>query len=70
MKGIGTECIWDIGGKARRKEPLGRQRCKLVDDIKMDLRETGWGGMDYIDLAEDRWQWRAPVNTAANLQVP
>jgi hypothetical protein len=41
MKGIGKECIWDIGVKARRKEPLGRQRHRWVDNIKMDLRETG-----------------------------
>jgi hypothetical protein len=39
-------------------------------NIKMDLRETGWGGMDWIDLAEDRDRWRALVNTAVNLRVP
>jgi hypothetical protein len=36
----------------------------------MDLREIGWGGMDWIDLAEDRNQWRAVVNMVVNLQVP
>jgi hypothetical protein len=36
----------------------------------MDLREIGWGGMDWIDLAEDRYQWRALVNTIKNLRVP
>jgi hypothetical protein len=41
-----------------------------VDKIKMDLRETGWDVMDWIDLAQDRDQWRALVNTVMNLWVP
>jgi hypothetical protein len=41
-----------------------------VDNIKIDLREIGWNGMDWIDLAEDRDQWRALVNTVMNLRVP
>jgi hypothetical protein len=41
-----------------------------VDNIKMDLRERGWDGMDWIDLAQDRDQWRALVNTVMNLLVP
>jgi hypothetical protein len=41
-----------------------------VDNIKMDLREIGWGGMDWIDLAQDRVQWRAFVHMVMNLQVP
>jgi hypothetical protein len=40
-----------------------------VDNIKMDLREIGWGGMDWIDLAQDMDQWRALVNTVMNLRV-
>jgi hypothetical protein len=40
-------------GKPERKRPLGRPRCTWVDNVKMDLRETGWGGMDWIDLAQD-----------------
>jgi hypothetical protein len=48
----------------------GRPICSWVDYIKMDLREIGWGGLDWIDLAEDRDQWRALVNTVMNLQVP
>jgi hypothetical protein len=41
-----------------------------VDDIKMDLSETGWDGIDWIDLAQDRDQWKDLVNTAMNLRVP
>jgi hypothetical protein len=57
-------------GKPERKRPLGRPRCGLVDNIKMNLREIGWRGMDWVDLAQDRDQWRALVNTVMNLQVP
>jgi hypothetical protein len=57
------------GGKARGKESLGRSRRRWVDNVKMDLRETRWDGMDWIDVAKDRDQWRALVNTV-NLQVP
>jgi hypothetical protein len=56
--------------KPEGKRPLGRPRCKWVDNIKMDLRETGWGGMGWIDLAQDRYQWRTLVNTVMNLRVP
>jgi hypothetical protein len=41
-----------------------------VDNIKIDLREMGWGGMDWIDLDQDRDQWRALVSTVMNLRVP
>jgi hypothetical protein len=46
-------------GMPEGKRPLGRPRRRLVDNIKMDLRERGWDGTDWIDLAEDRRQWRA-----------
>jgi hypothetical protein len=42
----------------------------VVDNIKMDLRDIGWDGMDWIELARDRDQWRAVVNTLMNLRVP
>jgi hypothetical protein len=57
-------------GKPEGKRPLGRPRRRWVDNIKMDLREIGWDGMDAIDLAQDRDQWRALVNTVMNLRVP
>jgi hypothetical protein len=57
-------------GKPEGKRPLGRPRRKWEDNIKMDLREIGWGGVNWIDLAQDRDQWRALVNTVMNLRVP
>jgi hypothetical protein len=57
-------------GKPEGKRSLGRPRRRWVDNIKIDLREIGWNGMDWIDLAQDRDQWRALVNTVMNLQVP
>jgi hypothetical protein len=57
-------------GKPEGKGPLVRPRHRLVDNIKMDLRELGWGGMDLNDLAEDMDQCRAFVDTVMNLQVP
>jgi hypothetical protein len=50
-------------GNSKVKIPLGRPRRRWVDNIKMDLRERGWDGVDWIELAQDRDQWRAPVNT-------
>jgi hypothetical protein len=57
-------------GKPEGKRPLGRPRRTWVDNIKIDLREIGWNGMDWIDLAQDRDQWNALVNTVMNLRVP
>jgi hypothetical protein len=57
-------------GKPEGKRPVGRPRHWWVDNIKMDLREIGWDGMDWIDLAQDRDQWRALLNTVINLRVP
>jgi hypothetical protein len=56
-------------GKPETKRPLGRPGHSWVDNIKMDIREIGWGRMDWIDLAQDNQQWRAPVNTVINLRV-
>jgi hypothetical protein len=57
-------------GKPEGKRPLGRPRRRWEDNIIMDIREIGWGGMDWIDLVQDRDQCRALVNTAMNLRVP
>jgi hypothetical protein len=57
-------------GKPEGKRPLGRPRRRWVNNIKMDLREIVWDGMDWIDLAQNMDQWRALVNTAMNLRVP
>jgi hypothetical protein len=57
-------------GKPEGKRPLGKPRRRWVDNIKVDLREIGWDGMDWFDLAEDRDQWRALVNTVMNFRVP
>jgi hypothetical protein len=57
-------------GKPEGKRPLGRPRRRWVDNIKMVLREIELGGMDWIDLAQDRDKWRILVNTVMNLQVP
>jgi hypothetical protein len=57
-------------GKPKGKRPLGRPRRRWEDNIGMYLRETGCGGMDWINLAQDRDQWRALVNMAMNLRVP
>jgi hypothetical protein len=54
----------------KEKRRLGRSRRRWVDNIKMDLREIGWDGMDWIDLAQNRDQWRVLVNTVMNLRVP
>jgi hypothetical protein len=57
-------------GKPEGKRPLGRPRRRWVDNIEMDLREVEWDDMDWINVAQDRDQWRALVNMVMNLQVP
>jgi hypothetical protein len=57
-------------GTPEGKRPVGRPRRRRVDNIKLDLREIGWAGMHWIDLAQDRDQWRALMNTVMNLLVP
>jgi hypothetical protein len=56
--------------KPEGKRPLGRPRRRCVDNIKMDPREIEWDGVDWIDLAQERDQRRALVNTVMNLRVP
>jgi hypothetical protein len=57
-------------GNPEGKRPLGRPRRRWVDYIKIDLREIGWDGGDWIDLAQDRDRWRAIVRAVMNLRVP
>jgi hypothetical protein len=67
-------CSTNGGGKRNAYrilvgEPLRRPRCRWVDNIEMNFRETGWSGMDWIDLAQYRDEWRVLVNTVINLRV-
>ena len=55
--------------KPEGKSPLGRPRCRWEDNIKIDLQEVGCGGMEWIDLAQDRDRWRALVNAVMNFRV-
>jgi hypothetical protein len=57
-------------GKPDGKRPLGRPRRRLIDNIKMDLLEIGVNVVDWIGLAQDRYRWRALVNSVMNFRVP
>jgi hypothetical protein len=69
-QGRGEKCIQGFGGKPEGKRPLERLRCRWENNVKMDLHEAGCGGMDWIDLVQDRDRRRALVNTVLNLRVP
>jgi hypothetical protein len=57
-------------GKPKGKRTLGKPGRRLADNIKKDLKVIGWGGVDWIDLARNRDQWRALMNTVMNLRIP
>jgi hypothetical protein len=57
-------------GKPEGRRPLGRPRRRWEDNIQMDLQRMACGGMDWIELAQDRGRWRALVNAVMNLRVP
>jgi hypothetical protein len=57
-------------GRREGRRPLGRPRRRWEDNIKMDIREVGWGGTNWIELAQDRDRWLALVNAVMNLRVP
>jgi hypothetical protein len=67
--GEGRNVYRVLVGKPEGKRPLERPRHRWEDGIKIDLREIGWGGVEWIHLAQDRDLWRALVNTVKNLQV-
>jgi hypothetical protein len=67
--GEGRNVYRVLVGKPEGKRPLGRPRRRWEDGIKMDLREIGWGGVEWIHLAQDRDRWRAVVNAVMNLRV-
>jgi hypothetical protein len=70
---MGRECSTNVEKKNVYKilvgKPEGSPRRRWVDNIKMDLREIGWDGMDWIYLAQDKDQWRATVNAVMNVRV-
>jgi hypothetical protein len=57
-------------GKPEGKRLLGRPRCRWIDNIKMDFLQIGLSVVDWIDQAQDRYRWRALVNSVMNLRVP
>jgi hypothetical protein len=68
--GVGRGVYRVLVGRPEGKRPLGRPRCMWEDDIKIDLREIGIDWANWIQLDQDRVQWRACVNTVMNLRVP
>ena len=60
------DVYWVLVGKPEGKRPFGRPRPRCSDNIKMDLQEIGCGSVDWIELAMDRYRWRALVNAVMN----
>jgi hypothetical protein len=67
--GEGRNVYRVLVGKPEGRRPLGRPRRRCEYGIKMDLRDMGWGGVEWIHLAQDRDRWRAVVNAVMNLRV-
>jgi hypothetical protein len=68
--GEGRDAYGVLVGKPEGRRPLERSRNRWDDNIKMELRAVGLGGMDWIDLAQDRDRWRAGVNAVMNFRIP
>jgi len=66
MRNVYKILVW----KQEGKRPLGRPRCRWEDNIRMDLREVLWEGVDWVHLTQDMDHWGAVVNTVMNLRVP
>jgi hypothetical protein len=64
------ERVYVVGGKTEGKRPLGRQRRRWLNTIRMDLVQVGWHDVDWIGLVQDRDRWRALVISVLNLRVP
>jgi hypothetical protein len=67
--GEGRNLYRVLAGKPEGRRPLGRPRHRWEDGIRMDLEEIGWGGVEWVHLAQDRGRWRAVVNAVMNLRV-
>ena len=67
--GEGRDVYRILVGKPEGKRPLGRPRCRWEDNIKMDLQEVGCGGMEWIEVGQDRDSWRAFMSAVMNLRV-
>jgi hypothetical protein len=67
--GEGRNVYRVLVGKPEGKRPLERPKSRWDDGLKMDLRDIGWGGVDWIYLAQDRDRWQAVVNEVMNLRV-
>jgi hypothetical protein len=67
---LGRHIYRVLVGKPEGKRPLGRPRHSWEDNIKMDLQKVGFGGMEWIELGQERDRWRALVNVVMNLRVP
>ncbi len=70
MYGEGRGVYRVLVGKPEGKIQLGRPRRRWKDNIKMDLQEVGCGGVDWIEVAQDRDRWRAHENVVVNIQIP
>jgi hypothetical protein len=68
--GGGERCLQGLVGKPKGKRPLGRHRCRWNDNTKLGLRKIGMDGANWIQLTQDRVQWRAFVSTVMSLRVP
>jgi hypothetical protein len=68
--GEGRSAYRILMGRPEGRRPIGRPRRRWEDNIKMDLQEVGWDGLDWIDMAWDRDRWLALVNAVMNLRVP
>jgi hypothetical protein len=69
-RGEGRSVYGILVGRTEGKRPLGRSRRRWEDNIKLDLREIGIDGVNWIRVAQDRVQWRAFVNTVMSLRLP